>query len=134
MKYAVNGYSNSNGEAKVEAKSSVYKFGIKANQTMLAGPAELLLSSFAACCLKNIERLSKILNYTYQSAEIEVTGMRQVKPSMFSTIDYTITIHSDDDNINVDILLKNLQKFGTIYNTLHSVCTIHGEILVNESV
>ena len=70
MEYLVSGISNSSGEATVKAKSNEYSFGIKADEPEKAGPAELLMSAFAACCLKNVERFSSILKYSYLSAEI----------------------------------------------------------------
>jgi uncharacterized OsmC-like protein len=134
MSYTVKGKSNNNGEAKIIAKSNNYVFGIKSNQSEFCGPAEILLSSFAACCLKNVERFSSILNYQYDSAEIEVTGIRQEKPSMINKIDYTLSISSKDKNLNIDLLHKNLKKFGTIYNTLNAVCEINGKLILNNHV
>lgn len=134
MNYTVKGSSNSNGEAKISAKSNTYAFGIKPNQPEMAGPADILMSAFAACCLKNVERFSTILHYNYNSAEIEVTGERQEKPPMINKVRYTLHISSDDPNINTDLLHKNLKKFGTIYNTLNAVCAIEGQIILNKNV
>jgi uncharacterized OsmC-like protein len=131
MQYTVKGMSNSTGEATVSAKLNDYSFGIKTNQTDLAGPAELLLSAFAACCLKNVERFAAILHYTYETAEIEVTGIRQEKPPMFNSINYVLRIKSVDPKLNPDLLQKNLIKFGTIYNTLSAVCEIDGQVIVD---
>lgn len=134
MEYAVTGNSTHSGTATITAKSNEYSFGIKPNTTEMAGPAELLLSSFAACCLKNVERFSKILGYTYEEAKIEVKGIRQEKPPMFNAIHYELTINSDNSKLNTDLLQKNLIKFGTIYNTLNAVCEIDGKILVSNNV
>lgn len=134
MEYIVTGRSNSDGKAEILAKSNNYEFGIKAGQPEKAGPTELLLGAFAACCLKNIERFSAILKYNYNSADITVTGLRQEKPPMIYEINYTIHISSDDPNLKPDLLLKNLQKFGTIYNTLNAVCKINGQIILNNHV
>jgi len=134
MEYSVKGKSSNSGEAVVRAKSNDYSFGIKADQKDLAGPAELLLSAFAACCLKNVDRFSEILHYTYNHVEIEVKGTRQEKPPMMNEIEFTLTISSSDENLKPDLLLKNLQKFGTIYNTLNAACEIKGEIIINNHV
>ena len=131
MDYQVTGYSESNGKAEISAKSNLYSFGVKSNQHELAGPAEILLSAFAACCLKNVERFSSILHYSYNSVRIEVTGSRQEKPSMITEIHYRIHISSDDAQLNLELLHKNLKKFGTIYNTLNAVCKINGQIVMN---
>lgn len=134
MNYAVKGKSNRSGEANIIAKSNHYSFGINSAQPDLAGPAELLLSSFAACCLKNVERFSSILHYNYESAEIDVIGTRQEKPSKIIKINYTLYISSNDPNLNPNLLLKNLKKFGTIYNTLSDTCEIEGEIILKNNV
>jgi uncharacterized OsmC-like protein len=131
MNYQVKAHSESAGKAEIIAKNSQYVFGINADQTELAGPAEILLSSFAACCLKNVERFSTILHYTYKSADIEVIGERQEKPPMFTKIDFKLNINTDQPNFNAELLLKNLRKFGTVYNTLSGVCEITGHISVN---
>lgn len=134
MNYSVKGISNSIGIAFINAKANKYEFGIKATQSDLAGPADMLLSSFAACCLKNVERFSSILHYNYDSVEIDVSGVRQEKPPMINEINYTLHISSNDPNLKPDLLLKNLKKFGTIYNTLNTVCKINGQIILNKNV
>jgi uncharacterized OsmC-like protein len=134
MEYFVKGNTSADGEAIITAKSNTYEFGVKASQKEMAGPTELLLSAFAACCLKNVERFASILHYTYTIAEIEVTGIRQDKPPMINNISYTLKIASDDPHLNIELLHKNLKKFGTIYNTLNVVCEINGELILNNHV
>jgi uncharacterized OsmC-like protein len=128
MEYSITATSTSTGHATISAKSNTYVFGVAANQTEMAGPTELLLSAFAACCLKNVERFSSILHYSYNVATIEVTGQRQEKPAMINTIHFTLHITTNDAHLNGDLLLKNIQKFGTIYNTLNAVCEIDGQL------
>lgn len=128
MNYQVVGRSEKGAAAHIQAKSNQYTFGIQSDQQDLAGPAELLLSAFAACCLKNVERFSTILNFSYVSAEIVVTGIRQEKPPMFVQINYTLRISSNDVELNTRLLQRNLEKYGTIYNTLAAVCKIEGQL------
>ncbi len=134
MEYFVKGNTKASGEAEIIAKSNNFNFGIKANQSEMAGPTELLLGAFAACCLKNVERFSSILHFTYEDATIEVRGFRQEKPPMINNISYTLRITSDDPNLHLPLLHKNLKKFGTIYNTLNVVCEINGELILNNHV
>lgn len=134
MEYFVKGNTSTDGEATITAKSNSFAFGIKATQNEMAGPTELLLSAFAACCLKNVERFSSILHFTYTNAEIEVTGIRQDKPPMINRISYALKIASDDPDLNLDLLHKNIKKFGTIYNTLNVVCEINGQIILENNV
>lgn len=130
MKYTVVAKSKESGVGQIDAKSNRYEFGISQDQKDMAGPAELLLSAFAACSLKNVERFSSILEFDYEHAEIHVEGVRQDKPPLMKEINYTLEIKSTDENLNPDLLHKNIQKFGTIYNTLKQGSTINGEIKV----
>ncbi|MFB0947882.1 MAG: hypothetical protein QMB24_17315 [Spirosomataceae bacterium] len=43
-------------------------------------------------------------------------------------ITYELKIYSNDDRLNIDLLKKNIEKFGTISNTVKSSCTVVGEI------
>ena len=129
MKYYCKASSFSKTKASVEIKKSEIVFGITPEQANdLPNPAELLLGSFSACILKNVERFSSILNFEYSKAELSVNGLREEKPPKINEINYELVIYSNDDNLNTDLLQKNIEKFGTIFNTLKSSCTIVGEI------
>lgn len=129
MDYIINGTIDNKGFAHFTSKENNIAFGIKQNQEDLPNPVELLLGSFAACCLKNIERFSDILHFEYENAYIEVIGKRQESPTQVVGIKYTISIQSSDPKFNTELLQKNLQKYGTIYNTLKQICEIEGEII-----
>jgi uncharacterized OsmC-like protein len=116
---------------KIEAKENQYTFGIRKDRHEMAGPAELLLGAFAACCLKNVERFSSLLGFEYTNAKIQVEGVRQEKPPMMSEISYTLRISGSDERLNPDLLHKNIRKFGTVYNTLSQVSAIHGKIITD---
>ena len=120
-------------QATFTSKQTTVSFGIKDDQNHLPNPAELLLGAFAACGLKNIERFSNTLKFDYEHAQIEVIGERQEKPTKLVTIKYRILIKSEDPRLNLKLLHKNLQKFGTIYNTLKETCNVSGEILFLDS-
>ncbi|GGX11055.1 OsmC family protein [Aquimarina muelleri] len=128
MNYTVSGNIIAHQQATFTSKQTNVSFGIKRDQNYLPNPAELLLGAFAACCLKNIERFSDTLKFNYEDARIEVLGERQERPTKLVAIQYTIHIKSEDASLNVKLLHKNLQKFGTIYNTLKETCNISGEI------
>ena len=51
------------------------------------------------------------------------------KPVKMDNINYKLIIYSADENINTVLLKKNIEKFGTIYNTVKLSCTINGEII-----
>lgn len=94
----------------------------------LMNPAELLLSAFAACMLKNVERYAKILPFAYQKAVVHVHGVRQDVPPRIAQIDYELTVWTDEPAHRVALLHRNLRQFGTVYNTLAATCEVVGSI------
>ena len=94
-----------------------------------AGPAEILCSSFAACCLKNVSRFKEMLHLNIDYAEIEVTAMREEKPPRIVEINYLLKVKTTEDEKKLALLQKNLEQFGTIFNTLKLACPINGKII-----
>lgn len=127
MQYSISGRATSKYAGAIIKGENKVKFGINTDPSLLS-PVDLLLSAFASCCLKNIERFSEFMHFEYESAEIQVDGIRKEKPPMIEKINFSIQLNSNQEQINTDLLLRNLQKFGTIYNTLKVVCEIEGEI------
>lgn len=94
------------------------------------GPAELLAGALAACMMKNLERSSALLGFRYQRAEVDVRARRQDVPPRFVELEYEIRLVTDEAERRVDLVHRNLQQFGTVYNTLAAVCDVHGRIVV----
>lgn len=92
-------------------------------------PAELLLTAVAACILKNIERVSPLIHFNYQGVSVEVHGQRQDSPPKLTSIDYKIIVDTDENDHKLALLHKNIQKFGTIYNTVSSATGLSGVIV-----
>ena len=135
MNYQIKASSISNQDAVVHIKDSNIDFGTTPNTAeILPNPAELLLGSFAACILKNVERFSGMMNFSFTKATLEVNATRLENPPRIDNIVYNLTIYSNDKRLNTDLLKKNLEKFGTIYNTLKLSCTILGTIDIIEHV
>ncbi len=135
MNYQIKASSISNQDAVVHIKESNIDFGTTPNTAeILPNPAELLLGSFAACILKNVERFSGMMNFSFTKATLEVNATRLENPPRMDNIVYNLTIYSNDKRLNTDLLKKNLEKFGTIYNTLKLSCTILGTIDIIEHV
>lgn len=132
MEYVVKGEATYKQAASIQVKETELLFGITPNQELLPNPVELLLSSFAACCLKNVERFAAIMGFTYETATIEVIGTRQTKPTKLTAIQYELRILSTDPKLNLDLLHKNIQNHGTIYNTLKEIISIKGEVRLME--
>jgi uncharacterized OsmC-like protein len=110
-------------------KQTEINFGITHESIdYLANPAELFLGAFSACILKNVERFSELMSYEYTKAEITVSAVRLENPPRMDEIRYELLIYSEDSNLNINLLKKNIEKFGTIYNTVKTSCSIVGEI------
>ncbi len=92
------------------------------------GPAELLAGAFAACLLKNVARSSAMLPFAYESVRVEVTMHRQDAPPRFTAIEYALHLVTTEPAHRVELLHRNLQKFGTVYNTLAAVCEVSGSV------
>lgn len=126
MKYYTKASSISNEDAVIHIKQSDIDLG-KTSET-LPNPAELFLGSFAACMLKNVERFSGMMKFSYSKATVNASATRHENPPRMENINYTLTIYSNDKKLNTDLLKKNIEKFGTIYNTVKLACSISGTI------
>ena len=130
MKYFSKATSSSKNNASINIKESKIIFGTTPESAdELPNPAELFLGSFSACILKNVERFSVLMNFEYSNAEIMVSATRLEKPPRMDEINYELKIYSQDNNLNINLLKKNIEKFGTIFNTVKSSCSITGEII-----
>jgi len=129
MDYQIKASSISNKDAVVHIKQSNLDFGTTSKTAeTLPNPAELFLSSFAACILKNVERFSGMMKFTYTKATLEVNATRLENPPRMDNIVYDLTIYTHDKKLNSDLLNKNIEKFGTIYNTVKLSSSISGTI------
>jgi len=91
-------------------------------------PAELLLASLAACMLKGTERVLPMLSFELRGIDIRLHGQRQDSPPKMVRIDYEIVVDTDESDARLALLHRNLQKYGTIYNTLAGATTLAGTI------
>ncbi|MBK5214396.1 MAG: OsmC family protein [Flavobacteriaceae bacterium] len=129
MKYQIRASSTSNQDAVIHIKQSDIDFGTTSKTAeTLPNPAELYLGAFAACMLKNVERFSGMMKFSYTKATVEVNATRLENPPRMDSIIYNLTIYSNDKKLNTDLLKKNIEKFGTIYNTVKLSCSISGTI------
>ncbi len=91
-------------------------------------PAEMLLASLAACILKGTERVIPILEFDMRGIEVSINGVRQDNPPKMISITYEIVVDTDESDTRLDLLHRNLQKYGTIYNTLAGATELSGSI------
>ena len=91
-------------------------------------PAEMLLASLAACLLKGAERVTPMLNFDLRGIEVSLHGIRQDSPPKMVRIDYEIVVDTDESDQRLDLLHRNLRKYGTISNTLAEATELVGTI------
>jgi uncharacterized OsmC-like protein len=129
-RYEVTGENVPGGAGRITSRTSVIAFdGSAATGTVLPGPADLLAAALAACILKNVERFSGMLPFRYRWASVDVAVEREEPPPRIVRARYTLRIETDEPDHQVDLLHRNILKFGTITNTLAAACDLHGEII-----
>ncbi len=127
--YFVKAYSQAGGQAEATVKQSQIEFDATAEGgDVLPNPAELLLSAFAACVLKNVERYSIRLHLPYRKAKIDVKGYRTDVPPVIVKVEYTLEIDTDVEEKKLNLWHRNIIKFGTITNTLMRAAEVKGTI------
>ena len=131
LSYSVHARSQAHGSAEIDVAGSTIDVdsGWGRDPDGLPGPAELLAAAFSACLLKNLERAGQLLDFHYERAEVDVTAVRQDSPPRFVEISYEMRIATHEPLHRIELVHKNLQKFGTVYNTLAAVCDVHGDIV-----
>lgn len=91
-------------------------------------PAEMLLASLAACMLKGAERVAPMLEFDLRGVEVSLHGQRQDSPPKMIRIAYEIVVETDESDQRLDLLHRNLRKYGTISNALAEATELVGTI------
>jgi uncharacterized OsmC-like protein len=91
-------------------------------------PAELLLAAVAACMIKGIERVAPMLHFDFKDAHVEVHAVRQDSPPKMISIDYVLTVDTDESDQRLELLHRNVRKYGTISNTVAAATELNGII------
>ena len=91
-------------------------------------PAELLLAAVAACMIKGIERVSPMLDFQLTGVRVELHAVRQDSPPKITSIDYVLTVETGESDQRLELLHKNVRKYGTISNTVAAATALNGVI------
>lgn len=91
-------------------------------------PAELLLAAVAACMLKGIERVTPMIQFALRGVEVKLHGVRQDSPPKMVSIDYELIVDTDETDQRLELLHKNVRKYGTISNTVAQAVRLQGLI------
>ena len=127
--YEIKAESVSGGDANAFVKQTTVGFDAASeDKGILPNPAELLLMSFSACVLKNVERYSQRLHLPYRKARVVVKGYRTDVPPVITKIEYVLEIDTDVEDKKLNVWHKNILKFGTITNTMMKAAEVSGII------
>ncbi|MFW5830895.1 MAG: OsmC family protein [Prolixibacteraceae bacterium] len=130
FEYKITATVQTGGKAKADANKTEVSFDATSGRDdTLPNPAELLLTSVAACMLKNVQRYSEILKIEYRSAKITVEGKRNENPPYMKEISYKLEIDTDAGGNKIKNWHKNILKYGTITNTVNRACKFEGEMI-----
>jgi len=91
-------------------------------------PAELFLAAIAACMIKGIERATPVLKFDLRGVEVRLTAMRQDARPLILRVDYELIVDTNEDDGRLDLLHRNVRKYGTISNTVAASTPLEGVI------
>lgn len=91
-------------------------------------PAELLLAALSACMIKGIERVTPLLGFSLRGVEVRVDGVRRDVPPGMESITYEIIVDSDEPDRRLELLHENVQKYGTVFNTVAAGTALSGTL------
>ncbi len=92
-------------------------------------PVELLLGALSACLIKGAERVLPVLDFKLRGIEVSLHAVRQDSPPKLLSIDYVITVETDEPEHRIELMHKNIRKYGTISNTLTIAVPLSGSIV-----
>lgn len=91
-------------------------------------PAELFLASIAVCILKGIERFTPLLGFELSGVEVRLHGERQGSPPKMTSVTYEIIVWTGETDERLELLRKNVRKYGTVSNTVSEPANLSGSI------
>jgi uncharacterized OsmC-like protein len=91
-------------------------------------PVELLLAALAACMIKGVERVKPLLAFEVEGVEVRLEAIRQDAPPKLVKIFYEIVVDSPETQARLDLLHRNVLKYGTISNTLLGAVELVGNL------
>ena len=117
---------DSHGSLAVAKEAEVVLDTDLAGRRDAMNPVELLLAALAACMLKGIERVTPMLHFQIDGAEVALEAVRQDSPPKLTLIRYEIIVDSAETDQRLDLLHRNILKYGTISNTMSAAVPLDG--------
>lgn len=128
-RYNASSTTTGTGMSTIHTRQTAVPFDSSPHQgDELPGPADLLTAAFAACMIKNVERMSELLPFRFEQATVEVAAERQDSPPKITRVTYALTVVTDEPDHRVDLLHRNIQRHSTIFNTIAAACDVTGTI------
>lgn len=91
-------------------------------------PAELFLAAISACMIKGIERVMPMIRFELRGVEVKLHAVRQDAPPKITSVDYELIVDTDETDQRLELLHTNVQKYGTIFNTVAGATALSGTI------
>ena len=130
LEYHVNAHRlDSHGSLVAAKEASLIADTDLAGRSDAFNPVELLLGALSACLLKGAERVLPVLGFDLRGIEVSLHAIRQDSPPKLLSIDYLITVDTDEPDNRIELLHTNIRKYGTISNTLALAVPIAGRIV-----
>ena len=130
LEYHVNAHRlDSHGSLVAAKEASLIADTDLAGRSDAFNPVELLLGALSACLLKGAERVLPVLGFDLRGIEVSLHAVRQDSPPKLLSIDYLITVDTDEPDHRIELLHTNIRKYGTISNTLALAVPIAGKIV-----
>jgi uncharacterized OsmC-like protein len=130
LEYHVNAHRlDSHGSLVAAKEASLIADTDLAGRSDAFNPVELLLGALSACLLKGAERVLPVLGFDLRGIEVSLHAVRQDSPPKLLSIDYLITVDTDEPDNRIELLHTNIRKYGTISNTLALAVPIAGKIV-----
>ena len=130
LEYHVNAHRlDSHGSLVAAKEASLIADTDLAGRPDAFNPVELLLGALSACLLKGAERVLPVLGFDLRGIEVSLHAVRQDSPPKLLSIDYLITVDTDEPDNRIELLHTNIRKYGTISNTLALAVPIAGRIV-----
>lgn len=129
MRYEISAWRVDAGGSRAMAHGAEVALG-----TDLAGdpgamnPVELFLLALAACMIKGAERALPVLKFALEGMTVRLEAERQDSPPKLVAIRYEITVDTPESDGRLDLLHRNILKYGTISNTLAASVPVTGAV------
>lgn len=69
-----------------------------------------------------------MIHFEFEGVEVTLHATRQDSPPLITGIDYEIVVNTTEDDRRLELLHKNLRKYGTISNTVANGTRLTGTI------